>query len=568
MSLVENRGEQLFPVFDAAQMETAKRFAGGPAKTFAPGETIFNVGERHNSAWLVLRGEIVITRRDGLNAEAEIARMTVGQFTGEMSELSGRGTLASGRSGPDGCVALPFDAVHIRALIVGSADLGEILMRAFILRRVGLLQAEGAGSVLIGIPGTPELGRLQNFLNRNGYPCTVLDASTEGEGRDLVERLGIQPDELPVLVCPNGTVRKRPSDAEAGMCLGITPELDTSVVHDVVVVGAGPAGLAAAVYAASEGLSVLVLDQRAIGGQAGASARIENYLGFPTGISGGALAGRAFSQALKFGAEVAIPLEVKYLDCGGPARRPNEPLRLELSDGRSIFGRAVVVASGARYRQPNIPNVTDFEGAGVSYWASAAEAKLCEGEEVALIGGGNSAGQAVVFLAPKVKRLHMAVRGKGLDATMSRYLIDRIKALPNVSLYTGAEVIALEGDETGALAKATFRGLDSGNVNTYPLRHLFLFIGADPNAGWLAKRVAVDAKGFVITGQDFAPTDMPINRAPLPLETSVSGVFAIGDVRAGSTKRVGAAIGEGAAVVAQIHAALAHVGASAATNAA
>ena len=558
MSVVESRRDQMFPVFDAGQTETAKRFASGPARAFAQGETIFNVGERHASAWLVLKGEIVIVRRDGLSNEAEIARMGVGQFTGEMSELSGRGTLASGRAGPEGCTALPFDAAHIRALIVGSAELGEILMRAFILRRVGLLQADGAGSVLIGIPGTADLGRLQNFLSRNGYPWTVLDAASDAGGRAVVERLGIQPDELPVMVCPSGAVLKRPTDVEAGVCLGITPEIDTNILHDVIVVGAGPAGLAAAVYAASEGLSVLALDQRGFGGQAGASARIENYLGFPTGISGGALAGRAFSQALKFGAEVAIPLQVAHLDCGGPARRPHDPLRLELSDGRSVRARTVVVASGARYRQPNIPNLLSFEGAGVSYWASAVEAKLCEGEEIALVGGGNSAGQAVVFLAPKVKHIHLVVRGKGLEATMSRYLIDRIAALPNVTLYTGAEVIALEGDETGALCKATFRGVDSGNLHTYPLRHLFLFIGAEPNGDWLAKRVAVDPKGFVMTGGDFAPTDQPIGRAPLPLETSVAGVFAIGDVRAGSTKRVAAAVGEGAAVVAQIHAALAN----------
>jgi thioredoxin reductase (NADPH) len=267
----------------------------------------------------------------------------------------------------------------------------------------------------------------------------------------------------------------------------------------------------------------------------------------------GTLAGRAFSQALKFGAEVAIPLQVAHLDCGGPARRPHEPLRLELSDGRSVKARTVVVASGARYRQPNIPNLLSFEGAGVSYWASAVEAKLCEGEQIALVGGGNSAGQAVVFLAPKVKHIHLVVRGKGLEATMSRYLIDRIAALPNVTLYTGAEVIALEGDETGALCKATFRVVDSGNLHTYPLRHLFLFIGAEPNGEWLAKRVAVDPKGFVMTGGDFAPTDRPVGRAPLPLETSVAGVFAIGDVRAGSTKRVAAAVGEGSAAIRSVH---------------
>jgi thioredoxin reductase (NADPH) len=556
MSLIESRREQIFPVLDASQMQNATRFASGPPRSFAPGETIFNVGERNASAWLVLKGEIEITRRDGLNREAHLVTMGVGQFTGEMSELAGRGTLAAGHAGAPGCTALPFSAENIRALIVGSAELGETIMRAFILRRVDLLQGGVAGSVLIGQPGTPDLVRLQTFLSRNGYPFVTRDVATDEEARELVERTGVQPSELPIMVCPNGAVLKRPSDAEAGVCLGLTPELDLSKLRDVVVVGAGPAGLAAAVYAASEGLSVTVFDQRSFGGQAGASARIENYLGFPTGISGGALAGRAFSQALKFGVEVAIPLHVAHLDCGGPARRPSDPLRLELSDGRSIHARSVVVASGARYRQPNIPNVTSFEGAGVSYWASAIEAKLCEGEEIALVGGGNSAGQAVVFLAPKVKHLHMGVR-RPLEATMSRYLIDRIAALPNVSVYTGVEVVALEADQNGALSQATFRGLDSGKLWDYPLRHLFLFIGADPNGDWLAKRVAVDGKGFVITGNGFAPTDEPINRAPLPLETSVAGVFAIGDVRAGSTKRVGAAIGEGAAVVAQIHSALA-----------
>jgi thioredoxin reductase (NADPH) len=557
MSLIENRREQIFPVLDAKQIETARRFTDSAPRMFGAGEPIFNVGDRHAPVWLILKGDIEITRRDGLNRDAPIVSVGAGQFTGEMSELSGRGTLASGHAGPEGCTALPFKAEQIRALIIGSAELGETLMRAFILRRVGLLQESGAGSVLIGQPGTADLSRLQNFLSRNGYPCSVLDVAVDQEARELVERTGVQPEELPVMVCPNGTVLKRPTDAEAGMCLGITPELDAGKLHDVVVVGAGPAGLAAAVYAASEGLSVMVLDHRSYGGQAGASARIENYLGFPTGISGAALAGRAYSQAQKFGAEVAIPLEVKYLDCGGPARRPNDPLRLELADGRSIHGRTVVVASGARYRRPNIPNVNEFEGAGVSYWATAVEAKLCEGEEVALIGGGNSAGQAVVFLAPKVKHIHLGVR-RGLETTMSRYLVDRIAVLPNVSVHTGVEVVALEGDQTGVLCNATFRGLDSGKFWTYPLRHLFLFIGADPNGDWLAKRVAVDNKGFVITGRDFAPTDVPIDRAPLPLETSVAGVFAIGDVRAGSTKRVGASIGEGAAVVAQIHAALAN----------
>jgi thioredoxin reductase (NADPH) len=413
---------------------------------------------------------------------------------------------------------------------------------------VGLHQEGSAGSVLIGRPNAPELVRLQGFLGRNGYPCTVLDAADD-EGHAVVERLGIQPDELPLMVCPNGRVLKRPTDAEAGVCLGITPELDPRTLYDVAVVGAGPAGLATAVYAASEGLSVLALDQRAFGGQAGASARIENYLGFPTGISGMALTGRAFNQAQKFGAEIAIPLEVARLDCDAPG----QPMRIELTDGRVVRARAVVVASGARYRRPDIPNLATFEGAGISYWASPVEAKLCEGEEVALVGAGNSAGQAVVFLAPKVKHLHLIVRGKGLEASMSRYLID----LPNVTLHSGSEVVALEGDATNGLRAATFRDRSSGATHACDMRHLFLFIGAEPNAAWLEGCVAVDKKGFIVTGGACPHFADAARRSALPLETSMPGVFAIGDVRAGSTKRVAAAVGEGAAVVAQIHSVLA-----------
>jgi thioredoxin reductase (NADPH) len=544
MSVIKTRGHQLFPVLDASQIDTAKRFASGPAHDFAPGEIVFDVGERHAPAWLVLKGSIDVVRRDGLNHEAAITSLGPGQFSGEVSQLAGAGTLASARASPEGCTALPFDAAHVRALMIGSAEVGEIMMRAFILRRVGLIEEGGVGSVLVGKPGTPDLVRLQGFLGRNGYPYTVLDASTDPEGRAVVERSGVLPEELPLMVCPNGTILKRPTDAEAGAILGITPELDPEKIYDVAIVGAGPAGLAAAVYAGSEGLSVLVLDQRAFGGQAGASARIENYLGFPTGISGMGLAGRAFNQALKFGVEIAIPLEVARLDCD------DEPMRLELTNDGMVRARTVVVATGARYRQPAIPNLSTFEGRGVSFWASPVEAKLCEGEEVALVGGGNSAGQAVVFLAPKVKRLHLVVRGPGLEASMSRYLIERIAALPNVELHTGTEVVALEGDESTGLTAAVFRERTTGATHTCPLRHLFLFIGADPNTSWLNHCVTLDNKGFVVTGGN---STGGASRPILSLETSRPGVFAIGDVRAGSTKRVAAAVGEGAAVVQEIH---------------
>lgn len=548
MAETNDRSHQRFPVLDPNQIETAKRFASGPPQTFSPGETVFDIGQRLVPAWLVLQGSIEVMRRDGLDRESTITIHHAGQFSGEVSQLAGRETLALGRAGPEGCTAIPFDAAHVRALMIGSAEIGEIVMRAFILRRVGLLEDGGVGCVLVGRPGMPDISRLEVFLRRNGYPYTVLDANHE-DGRALIERFGVRTEELPLMLCPNGSLLKRPTDAEAGICLGITPELDPSVVYDVAVVGAGPAGLATAVYAASEGLSVLVFDQRAFGGQAGASARIENYLGFPTGISGLGLAGRAFNQALKFGAEIAIPLEVSRLCCRDASHDPNAPLRLYLTDGNSVRSRTVVVASGVRYRRPSIPNLEAFEGNGVSYWASPIEAKLCEGQEVALVGGGNSAGQAVVFLAPKVKHLHLVVRGPGLEASMSRYLIDRIAALPNVTLHTGTEIVGLVGRDSGGLSAAVFKDRATGETHTCPVAQVFLFIGADPNATWLDGCVAVDEKGFVVTGKSCPKAARPIE----PLETSQSGVFAIGDVRAGSTKRVAAAVGEGAAVVAQIH---------------
>jgi thioredoxin reductase (NADPH) len=551
MAIIDTRRNQMYPVLDAAQIATASRFASGSAQDFAPGEPIFAIDAQAGPSWLVLKGSIEVTRRDGLNGSVPVMTELPGQFSGEISQLSGRGSLAEGHAGPEGCTALPFDPAHLRALLIGSAELGEIVMRAFILRRVALLEAGSSGAVLVGRPGMPDLVRLQNFLRRNSYPFTVLDASDDEKGRALIEQLGVQPNELPLVVCPKGGLLRRPSDAETGAFLGITPTIDTSRVYDVAVVGAGPAGLATAVYGASEGLSVIVLDQRAFGGQAGASARIENYLGFPTGISGLALTARAFNQALKFGAELAIPVEVTKLDCDARLKDPTAPLLIHLTHGETIRARSVVIASGARYRPLAVPNLAQFESAGVSYWASAIEAKLCEGQEIALVGAGNSAGQATVYLAPQVKKLHLVVRGKGLEASMSRYLIDRIAALPNVELHTGCEIVALAGDATTGLTGATFRHRAGGDTVERALRHVFLFIGADPNADWLRGCVDIDGKGFIVTG-----TRAGDGSVRLPLETSLAGIFAIGDVRAGSTKRVAAAVGEGAAAVAQIHSVL------------
>ena len=550
MGVIETRREQMFPRLTPPQCATAMRFAAGIEQIFAPGETLYAIGDAAVPAWLILEGSVSVTRRDGLRGEALITVHEPGEFTGEVTQLAGRPSLATGRAGPDGCTAMPFDAAHLRALMVGSADVGEVVMRAMILRRVNLIEAGGAGPVLVGRPGSRRISRLQGFLRVSGIPHLVLDADAAGEGSDLVERLGVLPDELPLMVCPDGTILRAPSDAEAAVCLGLVREPDPDMLYDVAVVGAGPAGLAAAVYAASEGLSVIVLDATAVGGQAGQSNRIENYLGFPTGISGHALAARAVNQALKFGAEMAVPLAVTSLDCDVPGG----PLALRLATAGTIRSHTVVVASGARYRRPDLPNLACYEGAGVSYWATPVEARLCAGEEVALVGGGNSAGQAAVFLAEHVRHLHLVVR-RPLAATMSRYLIDRIAALSNIEVHVNHEILRLEGDPRHGLTGASFRDRSNGTSRHRDLRHLFLFVGADPNAAWLSADIARDAAGFVVTGclQPHGDAARPV----LPLETSRPGVFAIGDVRAGSTKRVAAAVGEGAAVVAQIHLALA-----------
>lgn len=532
---VGSRRHQMFPVLTPHQVEAARRFASGPPRRFAPGGSVFASGDRNVPVWLVLDGSLDVMRRNGLNEETPITTHRAGQFTGEVSQIDGRASIASARAGPDGAALLPFDPPHLRALMIGSAEVGEIIMRALILRRVSLIEHGGSGTILIGAPGDAHLLRLQGFLTRGGYPNHVMDPTVDGGGRSFVERMALLPSDLPLVVCPGGSVLKRPDERELAACLGIFPKIDPQKTYDVAIVGAGPAGLAAAVYGASEGLSVIVLDERVMGGQAGASARIENYLGFPTGISGQALAGRAFNQALKFGAEVAIPVSVERLD------RQADRLTLKLSDDSTVAAQTVVIASGAAYRHPDIADLARVEGTGVSYWASPIEARLCAGKDVALVGGGNSAGQAIVFLAPHVRRLHVFVR-RSLSETMSRYLIDRISALPNVEIHVGTELTGLAANgET--LTSATVRSRASGGTMQYDICHLFLFIGATPHTRWLNGAVATDDRGFILTGASASPH-----------ETSLPGVFAIGDVRAGSTKRVAAAVGDGAAAISQIHA--------------
>lgn len=541
--------DQLYPVLTMTQMVIAEQFASQPAINFSASEVLFSVGERGTPAWLVLEGQLDVSRRDGLSGEIAITSFGPGQFSGEVSQLSGNPSLASGRAGPGGCKAMPFNASHVRAMLIGAAEVGEIVMRAFILRRANLIAAGGAGCVLVDVPESARLIALAGFLRRIGYPNTVLDASAEGDGYALIQNLGYTLADLPLVICPNGEILKAPNEAELARSLGLTAEIDGEKVYDVAIVGSGPAGLAAAVYAGSEGLDVVVIEQSAAGGQAGASMRIENYLGFPAGITGQELMDRAINQSFKFGAEIVLPLAVTKMIV--PPYGAGSPMRLEVAGGQQVKAKTVVVASGARYRKPDIPELSRLNGGDVSYWVSPIEAKVCSGEDVALVGGGNSAGQAVVYLAPQVRTLHLIVR-RPLEETMSAYLIDRIKTLKNVFIHVGSEIVSLQTNINDRLESAGVVDRSSNTVTPLRISHLFLFIGADPNSEWLPPDIKIDDGGFIITGLFSRDADKVV----LPLETSLRNVFAIGDIRSGSTKRVAAAVGEGAVVVSQIHEAL------------
>ncbi len=543
-STLELRRDQMFPVLEPSEIERLRRF--GTVSTYAEGESLFRAGEIGLGMFVILKGEVVVTRKDALGREQPIVEESAGAFLAELAQLSGRPALVDARA-KSAVDALVVPAEKLRALLIAEAELGERIMRALILRRVGLIE-EGAGPIIVGRAAQAGVLRLQGFLVRNGQPYLRLDPDIDEVARTLIEHFQVAEAELPIVVCPDGRLLRDPSEVELARSIGMVAQIDPDRVYDVAIVGAGPAGLATAVYAASEGLSVLVLDSRAFGGQAGASARIENYLGFPTGISGIALMGRAHSQAQKFGATVAIPDEVVSLE-GAPDREHGRFLLL-LGGKERASARSVVIASGARYRRPAIENLDAFEGTSVHYWASPLERKLCDGQQVALVGGGNSAGQAVVYLAGKVAKLWLIVRGPGLEASMSRYLVERIASLSNVELVIDSEVVALEGKD-GILEAARWRHRRSGQETRHNIRHLFLFIGAEPNTSWLSHcDVVLDEKGFVRTG-----AEPGINRPALA--TSRNGVFAVGDVRAGSVKRVAAAVGEGAQVVAAIHAYLA-----------
>jgi len=546
MSMIDTRREQMFPKLSATEIDRLRRF--GEVQRYPAGTRLLATGEPSPGMLTLLSGTVGVTWHDGLGHVVPIVDEGPGDFLAEVGALSARPSLVDAVAKSD-VEALVIPTDQLRSLLVAEAELGERIMRALILRRVALIETGAGGPVLIGAADNPDLVRLQGFLARNGYPHQVLDPEEDEDARALVARYCPRSNELPLAVCPDGSVVKNPSEAELAQCLGMV-RIDTpDRVFDVAIVGAGPAGLATAVYAASEGLSVIVFDTRAFGGQAGASARIENYLGFPTGISGQALAGRAFVQAQKFGTEMAIPEEVVRLDCA------QTPLALELACGRRVEARCVVAAAGARYRRLKVPRLEEFEGRGVWYWASPIEARLCRSEEVVIVGGGNSAGQAAVFLSATAAKVFIMVRGGGLADSMSRYLVDRIAATPNIEVLTRTEIAALIGPAQARLERVRWRHMQTRKETEKPIRNVFVFIGADPATQWLADcGVLLDKHGFVRTGAALCPDELAHNaRPPMALESSVSGVFSVGDARSGSVKRVGGAIGEGAGVVPQLH---------------
>lgn len=524
----------------------------GERRRVRAGELLFEFGEQNARFFLVLEGTVEILRP---GADREEERVTVhgpGEFTGEINMLSARRTLVRARALGDGSIVV-VDREHLRALVQRDFELSEILMRAFILRRVALIAQGGGGLVLIGSRHSARTLHIREFLSRNGQPFTYQEVESDPGVQALLDRFQIGVHEVPVVVCEAGAVLRNPTIEALAEGLGLSPEFDAAATRDVVIVGAGPAGLAAAVYAASEGLDVLVLEDTAPGGQAGSSSRIENYLGFPTGISGQDLAGRALMQSEKFGAEVAIARGAVGLDCA------SKPYRVHLATGEVVRTRTVVIASGARYRKPALPELGRFEGAGVMYSATHVEAQLCKGEEIAIVGGGNSAGQAAVFLAQNSDAVNVLVRGPGLAESMSRYLIQRIEDSATVTLRTRTQIDLLEG--ANQLERVRWRHLDTGESLTRPIRHLFLMTGADPNTAWLKGCVTLDDKSFVKTGADLHPNELeeagwPLTRRPELLETSRPGVFAVGDVRSGSVKRVASAVGEGSVCVQLIHRAL------------
>jgi thioredoxin reductase (NADPH) len=543
--LTTSRAGEIFPTLSEAQMQ--RLASHGVPRSVRSGEVLVELGDNDIPVFLVISGELEVVR-PSFTQETLIRVIGPGQFTGEINTLSGRRAFARIRARQDSEV-VQIARASLLALVQTDAELSDIVMRAFISRRVELV-AQGQGdATLIGSSHSADTLRIKEFLTRNGHPYTYIDLERDADVENVLARFGVSVADTPVLICRGRTVLRNPTNREIANCLGFNEAVDENRVRDLVIVGAGPAGLAGAVYGASEGLDVLLLETFSPGGQAGASSRIENYLGFPTGISGNELAGRAYTQAQKFGAQMLLTTGAR-LTCD------RRPYVVELEDGSRIPARTVVIATGAKYRRLPINNLSRFEGAGIYYGATFIEAQLCSGDDIIVVGGGNSAGQAAVFLAQSTKRVYILVRGSGLAETMSKYLIRRIEETPNITLLTHTELVDLEGSDR--LERVTWRNNETGKTENKSIAHVFVMTGADPNTDWLGDCVALDDKGFIKTGPDLSAEDLmdahwPLGRRPYLLETTLPGVFAAGDVRAGNVKRVASAVGEGSISISFVH---------------
>jgi thioredoxin reductase (NADPH) len=547
---VEARRAQMFPALPAEQLERIR--PSGVEKTFEDASIVFERGEADLPFYVVLEGQMEIVHPHR-GVEEPITIHGVGEFTGEVAALAGRRTLVRARA-KGRLRTLRIDHVRFLALLQTDSEFSELVMRAYILRRLGLLSGGLGDVVVVGSRHSAATLRLQAFLVRNAAPYRYVDVESDPDVESLLAQSHVDVSEIPILICSDERVLRNPTNAEVAECLGLNAALDAGVVHDVVICGSGPGGLAAAVYAASEGLDALVIEATAPGGQAASSSKIENYLGFPTGVSGQALAGRALTQAEKFGAKLAVARGAVHLLCDKPG-----PITIELAGGGTVRARAVVIATGAEYRKLDVPDLARFEGVGIYYAATFVEAQRCSSEEIIVVGGGNSAGQAATFLASRVRHVHMLIRGSELASTMSRYLIRRIEETQNITLHKRTRIVGLHGDQH--LERVTWHDDESGKESTLPIRHVFTMAGATPNSEWLRGCVSTDDKGFVRTDSELSEdilreTRWPLARAPYLFETSRPRVFAVGDVRAGSVKRVASAVGEGSVCIQLVHKAI------------
>ncbi|HXX16642.1 MAG TPA: FAD-dependent oxidoreductase [Candidatus Eremiobacteraceae bacterium] len=547
-------GTQIFPQLTPAQIERIRRI--GTTRKVGPGDILFRPGDTGIPFFVVLSGSVVIVQ-PFITGERVITTHQPGGFTGEVSMISGQRCLVLGRVAEAGEL-LEISAECLRSLVSSDSELSDIILRAFILRRLALINNNMGNMILMGSRHSADTLRLREFLDRNGQPYMYVDLDNDKTSQELLDRFSVKIEEIPVVICDSRSVLRNPSSQKLADCLGLNPALESSQVRDVIIVGAGPSGLSAAVYAASEGLNTLLIETEAPGGQAGSSSKIENYLGFPVGISGQELTARATNQARKFGAQIMVAHSVAKLSC------ERRPYQLVLDDGSSLSARAIIIATGAQYKKPAIANLQKFEGQGVYYGATHIESQLCGDEEVIVVGGGNSAGQAAVFLSQTARRVYMLVRSGSLAESMSRYLIQRVSTNPRIELHFHTEIVSLDGDTR--LERAGWADKSTGETSLHQIRHVFIMAGASPRTEWLRDCIALDDKGFIVTGRDldtFTTADgnrvWPLARPPLMLETSLPGVFAVGDVRAGNVKRVASAVGEGAISVHLVHRALAEL---------